>query len=189
MMSVADTGRYVTAAEFLAHQSAAAASALVRGTVHVMTPAGGAHGVVAGVIFAALNAFVEERQLGMCFPDNTGFQLPGLGDTVRSPDVAFVRAEQLPAEGIGAGWMTVAPDLVVEILSPSETTAELEEKLRDYRTAGTRLIWIVDPLRRSVSIRNGQAPERVAIEGEAVDAGDVLPGFTMSVERIFARLA
>jgi len=190
MMPGIGTGPYVTAVEFLAHPAGARASELVRGAVHVMTPASGAYGVVAGTIFAALNAFVERRQLGMCFPDNTGFQLPGLDDTVRSPDVAFVRAERLPADGIGSGWMTVTPDLVVEILSPSETTSELEEKVRDYRTAGTRLFWIVDPLGRTVSIRgDAQSREHTAHEGEILDGADVLPGFVMPVEHLFARLA
>ncbi len=188
-MIATGTPLYVTANEFLTHPSAAAASELVRGAVHVMTPASGAHGVVAGTIFAALNAFVEQRQLGMCFPDNTGFQLPGLGDTVRSPDVAFVRMERLPTGGIGTGWMTVAPDLVVEILSPTETTSQLEDKLRDYRSAGTRVFWIVDPLARTVSVRDAATGDRVVGEHGEIDAPELLPGFVMPVARIFARLA
>lgn len=188
-MSATGVRRYMTAAEFLAHPAAATASELVRGALHVMTPASGAHGVVAGTLFAALNTFVEHRKLGMCFPDNTGFQLPGLGDTVRSPDVAFVRADRLPADGIGSGWMTVAPDLVVEILSPTETDAELEDELNDYRSAGTRLFWIVDPQKRSVSIRDAEVHERVVHEDGVIDGANVLPGFVMRVEQLFARLA
>jgi Uma2 family endonuclease len=181
--------RYVTADEFLTHPAAMGPSELVRGEIRVMTPASGPHGVVAGTMFAALNSFVEARQLGLCFPDNTGFLLPGLGDTVRSPDVAFVRAGQLPREGIGPGWIAVAPDLVVEILSPSETASDLEEKLRDYRDAGTRLIWSVDPERRVVAVRNERAPDRLLSELDALDGGDVLPEFTMSISKLFARLA
>lgn len=127
--------RRLTAAEFLVHPAAAGPSELVRGDIRVMTLASGAHGVIAGVLFAALNAFVEERKLGLAFPDNTGCLLPGLGDTVRSPNVAFVAADRLPSEGIGAGWIAVAPDLIAEILAPSESAEELEAKLRDYRAA------------------------------------------------------
>jgi len=180
---------HVTSEEFLTHPHAAGPSELVRGDVRVMTPASGAHGVVAGTLFAALNAFVEERHLGLCFPDNTGFLLPGLGDTVRSPDVAFVHAQRLESEGIGSGWIPVAPDLVVEILSPSELAAELDAKLRDYRTAGTRLIWVVDPIQRVVSIRDSERPERWVTEGDTLDGGSVLPGFAIPVSRLFARLA
>jgi Uma2 family endonuclease len=145
--------------------------------------------VVAGVIFAALNAFVEAERLGVCFPDNTGFLLPELGDTVRSPDAAFVGAGKLSVEGIGAGWVAVAPDLVVEVLSPSETASELDEKLRDYRSAGTRLVWVIDPAKRVVSVRAADAPERWLSEGDTLDGGEVLPGFTIAVSRLFARLA
>ena len=188
-MAMPSVRRYVTAREFLSHAAAAGSSELVRGQVRVMTPASAAHGVVAGTIFAALNAFVESEHLGVCFPDNTGFLLPGLGDTVRSPDVAFVRAERLPEQGIGPGWMNVAPDLVVEVLSPTETASELEEKLRDYRAAGTRLAWIVDPTARIVSVRPTTAPESWLSEAETLDGGDVIPGFSLSVARVFARLA
>lgn len=188
-MIAAEAHRHVTAEEFLLHPAAAGQSELVRGEVRVMTPASGAHGAVAGAIFAALNAFVEARQLGLCFPDNTGFLLPGLGDTVRSPDAAFVRADRLPIEGIGSGWVGVTPDLVVEILSPSETASELDEKLRDYRVAGTRLVWVVDPAKRVVSVRAMGAPERSLSETDMLDGGEVLPGFAIAVSRLFARLA
>jgi Uma2 family endonuclease len=154
-----------------------------------MTPASGAHGVVAGVVFAALNAFVEAEQLGLCFPDNTGFLLPGLGDTVRSSGAAFVRADKIPTDGIAAGWVAVAPDLVVEIVSPNEAATELDEKLRDYRAAGTRLVWVIDPTKRMVSVRLAGTAERWVSEGGTLDGADVLPGFTMPVARLFARLA
>lgn len=181
--------RRLTAREFLTHPAASGPSELVRGDVRVMTPASGAHGVVAGTLFAALNAFVEARQLGLCFPDNTGFLLPGLGDTVRSPDVAFVAGHRLPRDGIGSGWIGVAPDLIAEILSPTESPQELEAKLRDYRTSGTRLIWIVDPAQRCISIRDGERPEYLLAEGDILGGENVLPGFAIPVSSLFLRLA
>jgi Uma2 family endonuclease len=188
-MNAANARAYVTAAEFLTHPTVSGPSELVRGEVRMMTPASAAHGVVAGTIFAAINAFVEAGHLGLCFPDNTGFLLPGLGDTVRSPDVAFVRASKLPPEGIGTGWVVVAPDLVVEILSPNETASELDGKLRDYRAAGTELVWVVDPIARVVHVRIAGAPERRLSEPEMLDGAEVLPGFAIPVARVFAHLA
>jgi Uma2 family endonuclease len=177
--------RYVTAEEFLRSPEAAGPSELVRGEIHVMTPAGGGH----GLIFSALSSFVESHELGMCFPDGTGFQLPGLGDTVRSPDAAFVRADRLPPEGIGSGWLAVAPDLVVEVLSPTETASELESKVRDYRAAGTRLIWVIDPATRTVSIL-GETQSRPSLtESDTLDGEDVVSGFSIPISRLFARLA
>lgn len=179
----------VSVAEFAADPAAAGPSELVRGDIRVMTPASGAHGAVAGAIFAALNAFVEARNLGVCFPDNTGFALPGLDDTVRSPDVAFVRADRLPAEGIGGGYLSVAPDLVVEVLSPTETASDLEDKLRDYRQAGTSLVWVVDPAKRFACVRSAGAAERWVDESGELDGDAVLPGFSVPIWRLFARLA
>ncbi|HEY4216816.1 MAG TPA: Uma2 family endonuclease [Gemmatimonadaceae bacterium] len=176
-------------AEFALDPAASGPSELVRGDIRMMTPASGAHGAVAGAIFAALNAFVEARQLGVCFPDNTGFELPGLDDTVRSPDVAFVRADRLPAEGIGSGFLAVAPDLVVEVLSPTETASDLEDKLRDYRRAGTSLVWVVDPAKRLVCVRSAGAAERWIDESGDLDGDDLLPGFSFPVNRLFVRLA
>jgi Uma2 family endonuclease len=180
---------YMTAAEFLTHPAASGPSELVRGELRLVTPASAAHGIVAGTIFVALTAFVEERGLGSCFPDNTGFLLPGLGDTVRSPDASFVAASKLPPEGLGNGWVAAAPDLVVEVLSPSETTHELEAKLRDYFAAGTRLAWIVDSAKRTVSVRSAVGEERTLSVTDTLDGDDVLPDFTFPVARLFSRLA
>jgi len=185
-----DARNYITAVEFLTHPAAAGPSELVRGTIHVTSPSGGRHGVIVANVFAALDAFVRERGLGLCFADNTGFELAGLLDTVRSPDAAFVSGERLPAEGIGPGWVRATPDLIVEVLSPSESVAELEAKLDDYRTAGTRRAWIIDPTHRTVTIRDlaGELPEHILAEREDIDAAPVLPGFSMWVARIFDRL-
>jgi Uma2 family endonuclease len=187
-MVIANTRHHVTAAEFLDHPAASGPSELVRGEIRAMTPASAAHGIIAGSIFAALNSFVEERALGICFPDNTGFLLPGLGDTVRSPDASFVSAEKLSPAGIGSGWVVAAPELVVEVLSPTGTASELEAKLRDYFVSGTRLAWVIDPANRTVHVRGPAEVERLLAVGEALDGGDVLPGFALPVERLFARL-
>lgn len=188
-MSQANARRHVSPDEFLVHPSAAGAAELVRGDVRMMTPASAAHGIISGTIFAALNAFVEAGRLGYCFPDNTGFLLPGLEDTVRSPDVAFVRADRIPTEGIGAGWMSVAPDLVVEILSPSESSSMLDDKCRDYRAAGTRLIWVVDPVRRGVEVHHESHALDWVPEPGVLNGADVIAGFALPVARLFERLA
>ena len=175
--------------EFAVHPAAAGASELVAGEIRMMAPASGAHGAVAGAIFASVDAFVEQRQLGVCFPDNTGFALPGIESTVRSPDMAFVRADRLPANGLGSGFIELAPDLVVEVLSPTETASDLEEKLRDYGTAGTTLLWVIDPAKRVVVVRAADGPVAWLRGDDVLDGGSVLPGFSIPVTGLFARLA
>lgn len=187
-MVSARSKRRVTALEFLSHPSASGKSELVRGEIHVMTPASGVHGIVAGRIFAALNAFAEEHGLGLCFPDNIGFELPGLDNTVRSPDAAFVRAGRLSLESIGTGWVPVSPDLVVEVLSPSETAAMLDEKWRDYRAAGTSLMWVIDAAEHAVTVREPGAPDRRLLATDTLTGGSVLPGFSIAVAQLFAGL-
>lgn len=174
---------------------------LVRGEVRSMTPAGGWHATVGDNLYGPLREFVRARRLGRCVFDGAGFLLPLPAelqrrsrdgrprDTVRSPDVAFVRADRVPPGGFGPGWIPFAPDLAVEVLSPSETASDTEEKLADYRAAGTRLLWVVDPAKRMVSIYAADAPARWVRTGEVLDGGEVLPGFALPVEALFEDVA
>jgi Uma2 family endonuclease len=187
-MVSARPARRVTAIEFLSHPAANGKSELVRGEIHETTPASGAHGLVVAEIFVALKAFADSRSLGLCFPDNIGFQLPGLDDTVRSPDTAFVRAERLSLEDVGAGWVPVAPDLVVEVLSPSESARSIDVKWRDYRAAGTTVMWVIDPAQRVVTVREADAADLQLSVTDTLDGGDLLPGFSIAVARLFEGL-
>lgn len=181
----------VSAQEFLTHPAADGPSELVRGEVRMMTPASGRHGHVAGAVFGLLWLHVRERKLGRCFPDNTGFLLhiPGdATDTVRAPDAAFVRADRLPAGGMPGGWVPVAPDLAVEVISPSETVTILAEKLADYLAAGTIAVWVVDPERRTVDVHTTSAPTRRLYVGDVLDGAPVLPEFACTVDELFEGL-
>ena len=162
---------------------------LVRGELRVTPAPGAPHGTIAGNLTFLLSAHVRELKAGRVFPDSVGYQLVDLPRTVRRPDVSFVRADRLPPEGVGPGFLKLAPDLVVEVISPSETASELEEKLNDYRACGTALIWVVDPVRRTVMIIASDAPPRWVREGERLDGGAVLPEFSCGVAELFEGVA
>jgi len=165
---------------------------LVAGEVRVIPPPLTRHGLVASNLYDRLSPFVRERRLGRCFTDGTGFHLPipdATQDTVRGPDVSFVRAERLPPNGLGAEWLRLAPDLVAEVLSKSDTASELEEKVADYLSAGTRLLWAIDPDKRRVAVHSPAAPTRWLHERDTLDGDDVVPGFTMPVAELFEGLA
>lgn len=188
MGSVADAP-LLTLEEFAALPEDGTRRELVRGVMRVMSPAHGPAAVVASTIHFLLAAHVRPRRLGLTFADTTGFALLGAEQTHRSPDVAFVRANRLPPEGIGPGPIRVAPDLVVEVLSPNESASYLRAKLATYRAAGTPLVWIVDPAERTVDVEAlGAAPRTLGAE-DTLDGGAVLPEFRCRVAELFEGLA
>lgn len=162
---------------------------LVRGELRVTPPPGAPHGSAAVNLVVALAVHVKANGLGRVFADSFGYILTQLPHTVRVPDLSFVRADRLPPEGIGPGLLRFAPDLAVEVLSPSESASELEEKLADYTLSGTRLIWVVDPKRRTVMILDQARPVRWLQEADVLDGEDVVPGFSCRVAEIFEGIA
>jgi Uma2 family endonuclease len=179
----------MTVDEFLAHSIPDAKAELVRGELRVTPPPGGPHGTAATNLVVILANHVRMHGLGRAFADGIGYELVRLPRTVRVPDGSFARAERLPPEGIGPGLLKFAPDLAIEVLSPSESASELEEKLDDYLFSGTQLIWVADPVRRTVMIVSADAPVRWLREGETLDGGTVVPGFTCPVSDIFEGIA
>ncbi|HKG90661.1 MAG TPA: Uma2 family endonuclease [Gemmatimonadaceae bacterium] len=161
---------------------------LVRGVLRVSEPAGGRHGFVAGRIFARLSTYVEEHDLGIAFPDNTGFFIARDPDTVRAPDASFVSKARLSAEEIGAEFIDLAPDLAVEVVSPGDRVSEINEKVADYWRVGVRAVWIVDPATRTITVQAPDGSARVLREGDVLDGGGVVPGFRWEVAAVFGRV-
>lgn len=116
----------------------------------------------------------------------TGFVLfrdPVEGDTVRAPDVSFVRADRLPKQ-IPDGFFELAPDLAVEVVAPNDKASDIDETIEDYLRAGVRLIWFVYPKSRSVHVYTQTTVERLNSD-ETLDGRDVLPGFRLSIGDMF----
>jgi len=189
MTSPARTARTMTADEFLTLHLPDGKAELVRGEIRMTPLAGGPHGRVAANLFRMLDGYVQKHGLGWVFGDRTGYELQRLPHTARGPDASFVRAERLPPGGLRPGFLTFAPDLAAEILSPNERASELEEKLDDYRASGTPLIWVIDPRRRTVRILSDDSPERALHEDEFLDGGTIIPGFSSPVAALFDGVA
>jgi Uma2 family endonuclease len=179
----------MTAEEFLEYSVPDAKAELVRGELRVTPPQGGPHGTAASNLIFMLAMHVRQHALGRAFVDGIGYELVRLPRTVRVPDGSFVRADRLPESGIGPGLLKLAPDLAIEVLSPSETASELEEKVDDYLVSGTPLIWVVDPVRRTVMVVSTDAPVRYLHEVDTVDGANVIPGFSCLVADIFEGIA
>jgi Uma2 family endonuclease len=157
---------------------------LVENTL-VEKPVGYLESFVAGILIMHLNQFVLPRRLGSVTGEAGMMRMAG--GRVRMPDVAFVSIDRLPGRQIPREPIpNLAPDLAVEVLSESNTKAEIDQKLREYFQSGTRLAWIIDPPTRSVAVyRAAGEPARVLKESEALDGEGVLPGFTLAVAALF----
>ncbi len=158
---------------------------LVRGQVVCEPPAGFEHGRIAVQIASLLYAFVRERELGTVVGAETGFVLHDKPPTVRAPDVAFVADGRLASDPVG--FAPLAPDLAVEIVSPSNTVSEIQGKVVDYLDAGTRLVWVVDPRYRSITAYLSREEIRLLTEEEEIDGGAVLPGFRIKISELIGR--
>ena len=157
---------------------------LVAGSLVRMTPAGAEHGVVTARVAYVLQEYVLNHG-GVCCGAETGFVLRRAPDVVRAPDAAFVAGARIPKTGVPKSYWPFAPDLAVEVPSPSDRPADVEAKIADYLSAGTRLVWVVEPATRSV--RAYRSPEDVQVsrvDGQLA-GGDVLPGFRCEVKQLF----
>lgn len=157
---------------------------LVAGRLRVMEPPGFEHGDLAVTLAAGLSRHVRARGLGKVVTE-TGFVLRRDPDTVHGPDVAFVRAERLPAPEAVRNYFEGAPDLAAEVLSPNDRPGEAADKVRRYLAAGTGLVWVVDPKAQSVTAHAPNAIPRSLGIGDALDGGDVVPGFTLPLAELF----
>jgi len=156
---------------------------LVRGVLVVREPAGGRHGHVTARLAKRLMDVVEVGGLGTVFAAETGFLISADPDTVRAPDIAFVTSERLPDPDV-PGYPALAPDLVVEVSSPGDRPGETLTKVGEWLTAGTRLVWVVDPARRLARVYRANGSEAVLEEAESLDGEDVVPGFSCSLGAI-----
>ena len=159
---------------------------LVRGRLTMMTPASTRHGKFAARLVGALVSYIEKHSLGEVYTAEPGFELESDPQTIRAPDVAFVRQERIPPEGEPEGFWAIAPDLVIEIISPSETAKMVHEKVADYLRAGTQLLWLIYPASQTVmEYRPPMEARRLTIEDD-LDGSNVAPGFRYPLAKLFA---
>ncbi len=157
---------------------------LVRGWLVREPPPKELHGSVQARVAHHLLDFVERNRLGLVVTES-GYALSEQQQTVRGPDVAFVAAARLEGGPLEEHFRRGAPDLAVEILSPSNRRAEVAEKVTEYLAAGARAVWVVDPRKRSVTVHRAGADPRVYAADEDLDGGDVLPGFRLPLSKLF----
>ncbi len=181
------TTRTMTADELFMMPRRAHRYDLIKGELREMSPAGSEHGALAARLTGALMQHVEEHDLGEVFGAETGFKLASNPDTVLGPDVAFVSNERIPPTGIPVAYWPGAPDLAVEVVSPGNSRREIEEKIAEYLAAGVKIVWVISPKRRTVTVHQANAEPVSLNESDTLDGQDVIRGFKYSVARIFTR--
>jgi Uma2 family endonuclease len=158
---------------------------LVAGRIVPMTPTSDAHGACEGNVYQALRAFVRERGLGKVRVGEVGVLTGRNPDTVRAADVLFISNERYARRDVTSPFLDVAPDLVVEVMSPSNSWSEVVQKLREYFAIGVRLVWVVDPQLEIVHAYRSTTDVRELGPGEVLPGDDVLPGLAIPVGSLF----
>ena len=152
---------------------------LVRGELRKMSPTGAEHGDVAMLIASSLHTHVKKNRLGKVYINDVGFRIERNPDTVRGPDVAFVRTERVVKT---SKFLEGPPDLAIEVVSPRDGYTEVEEKAADWLRGGAHAVIVVDPARRSVRVH--RAGDTVNVT-DAIAIDDVVPGWRLPLSEIF----
>ncbi len=181
------TQKLLTAEEFarLPAPTDGSRQELVRGEIVSMPPPRFRHSEVVGRVYSIIDQHVRPARLGRVVPE-TGVRTERGPDSVRGPDVAYWSAEKLPFGTVPDVYPQVSPDLCVEVLSPDETPRKVREKLEEYFESGIRMVWIVDPDERTVTIHRNALEGRILLENATLDGEDVLPSFSCVVKEFFA---
>ena len=175
----------VTAEELLKMGDEDVRRELVRGEVRTMAPSGNVHGRLAINVTTPLDQHVRANDLGVVFAAETGFKIASNPDTVRAPDTAFVRHERIEEVGEVEGYWPGAPDLAVEVVSPSDLYTEVEEKVSDWLEAGAGMVVVVDPRNKTVAVRRSPSEITLLEESGTLNGAEVVPGWSMPVRDVF----
>ena len=177
--------KLLTAEDLLRLHSQGVKGELIEGVLHRKVSAGKRHARIAGRVITLFNNFVMPRRIGQVGGTDGGVLVQRNPDSVREPDVYFVSAERLPLDDDSDGYLEVAPELVVEIVSPSDTQTEVSEKTRLWLNLGVLIVVEVYPGTRTLSVHRTGAPSVTLTGDDVLDGGDVLPGFTLPLSEIF----
>lgn len=161
---------------------------LIRGELLTMAPAGEEHGLIAHELALSLGQHVKGRDLGRVYAAETGFKLSSNPDTVRAPDIAFISRANFEDTAPSHTFREGAPDLVVEVISPNDRASEVEIKVRDWLSHGAKMVVTVNPRAKLVTVYRGPDNIHMLSEGDVLDGGDVVPGWQLPLDELFAPL-
>ena len=181
------TGSRLTAKDLWERSEGDLRLELVDGQIIEMAPPGGIHGRVTARISSRLVEHVRQHGGGEVLVGDVGFvlHLPADPERVRGPDVSFVSKDRLPEGHLPEGFLQGAPDLVVEVLSPSDTSLDVQQRVRDFLEGGARLVWVIAPRARTVTVYRADGSARLLRDQDTINGEDVLPGLAISLGDVF----
>jgi len=157
---------------------------LVSGRLVVREPPGLRHGRIISRLAKAMMDHADAHGLGEVLASEIGYHVARDPDTVRAPDISFIARDRTPSADL-VGYPEFAPDIVVEVLSPTDRAGYVNRKVGDWLVGGARLVWVIDPARRMARVYRPDGPDDVVLEGELLDGEDVLPGFSFAMRSLF----
>ncbi|KKJ00255.1 Uma2 family endonuclease [Prochlorothrix hollandica] len=162
---------------------------IVNGELIDMGNSGALHGYVCSTLMILLGGYIRIQNLGAMFDSSTAFKMKN--GNKRSPDISFFGKDRLQGiTELPSGFLEGAPDLAVEVLSPGNTIAEIDEKIAEYFQNGARLVWVISPTQHYVLVyRSAPEPDRLLKSGDCLDGEDVVAGFTLPVANLFQKLS
>jgi Uma2 family endonuclease len=180
------TGIKMTAEELLLLPRGRERHELVGGQLYILPLEGGEHGYLVGQVAAELRVFLHEHAGvgGMLLGAGTGFRLSRDPDTVRAPDVAYVTEARLPQARV-PGYPELAPDLIVEVVSPSDRASEIQAKIDAWLRAGVQLAWVLYPTTRPTMVYRADGTTQLLHADDTLSGETVLPGFTVRLGDLF----
>jgi Uma2 family endonuclease len=162
---------------------------LVNGELIDMGNSGALHGYTCSILVMALMNYILPRGLGIILDSSTAFTMKN--GNKRSPDISFVSKQKLQGlEELPEGFLDGSPDLAIEVLSPNNTVAEIDQKIVEYFANGSRLVWVINlKLHYVLVYRSAQEPDRLLKQSDALDGEEVIAGFTMPLSDLFQKLS
>ncbi|NHZ71697.1 MAG: Uma2 family endonuclease [Aquificales bacterium] len=175
--------KLITGEEFFRMPNMGSAE-LIAGEIVTQMPTGHPHGFIENIIGALLYIYLKTNQIGRALTGEVGIYTKRNPDHIRAADVAFISHERL-AQAQEEGFLDVAPELVVEIMSPANTWTEAQEKLAEYFAIDVKIVWIVDPQLEQVHVYHSPEQMKLLRKQDELTGEDVLPGFTIALTEIF----
>ena len=177
------TTRLMTAEELLVMPGDGLLHELVKGELRSMPPPGDEHGDITFELSWRLSQYVRTHRLGKVYAAETGFLLARNPDSVRAADVSFIRRERLTPRQ--RGYRELAPDLVAEIVSPSDNAREVKEKVQDWLAAGAQLVLVIHPVHRTLTAYRPNVAPQILGEDDTLEGDPAVPGWRLPVRALF----